>query len=111
MPAGRFIMPAHQLVTGTEIELPDEIAHQARDVLRLAPGAALTLLDGAGGEWPARVSEVGRAGVRVRLGARQDTTSEPRAHVALYVGMLKGAKLELVLQKGTELGVAEFVPI
>ena len=111
MPAGRFVVPADLLTAGGEIELPNDVAHQARDVLRLGPGAALVLLDGAGGEWPATVTMVSRAGVRVRLAERQDCAAEPRTQVVLCLGVLKAAKLEWVLQKGTELGVAAFVPL
>lgn len=111
MPAGRFVVPPHLLVAGADIALPAEVAHQARDVLRLAPGATLILMDGMGGEWPATVLTLSRADVTVRVGARVDGTAEPRVRVFLYQGMLKADKLEWVFQKGTELGVATFVPL
>ncbi len=50
MPAGRFMLSGAALEEGAEIALPESVAHQARDVLRLAPGDALVLLDGRGGE-------------------------------------------------------------
>jgi 16S rRNA (uracil1498-N3)-methyltransferase len=111
MPAGRFVVPADLLVAGAAFDLPAEVAHQARDVLRLVPGDALTLLDGAGGEWPATLTEVSRARVRVAVAERQASAAEPRTRLVLCQGMLKAAKLEWVLQKGTELGVAAFVPL
>lgn len=111
MPAGRFVVPAALLVAGAEVALPAAVAHQARDVLRLAPGAPLTLLDGAGGEWPATLLALSRNSVTVRVGARREGTAEPRVRLLLYQGLLKAAKLEWVLQKGTELGVAAFVPL
>jgi 16S rRNA (uracil1498-N3)-methyltransferase len=111
VPAGRFVVTAGTLADGAEIELDTDHAHQARDVLRLAVGDPLTLLDGLGGEWPATLSVVTRARVTARVGARRASAAEPRTRVVLYQGLLKGAKLELVLQKGTELGVAAFVPV
>jgi 16S rRNA (uracil1498-N3)-methyltransferase len=111
MTAGRFVVPATLLASEAEISLPAEVAHQARDVLRLGVGDALTLLDGAGGEWPATMLDAGRAGVRVRLGERRECQAEPRARVVLCQGMLKAPKLEWVFQKGTELGVTAFVPL
>ena len=111
MPAGRFIFSGAALAEGAEIALPEDVAHQARDVLRLAPGATLALLDGRGGEWNATLVAMSRAGVHVRLGARLEAAGEPRARVVLYQGLLKAAKFEWVLQKGTELGVAAFVPL
>lgn len=111
MPAGRFVVPAELLAAG-EVELPPEVAHQARDVLRLQPGDALTLLDGAGQQCTATLIEVGRRRVLARLGApRAATPTEPAIRLVLYQGMLKAARFEWVLQKGTELGVAAFVPL
>ncbi|HEV2458264.1 MAG TPA: RsmE family RNA methyltransferase [Ktedonobacterales bacterium] len=111
MPAGRFVLTEVALAEGAEIVLPLEIAHQARDVLRLAPGDRLWLLDGVGGEYPAELVVVERGRVTARLGARQEGRAEPAARVVLCQGVLKAAKLELVLQKCTELGVAAFVPL
>jgi 16S rRNA (uracil1498-N3)-methyltransferase len=111
VPAGRFLIQGSVLAAGGELELPAEVAHQARDVLRLVPGDTLRLLDGAGGEYPAALVVVERKRVVVRLGARAEGHSEPAVRVVLYQGMLKAAKFEWVLQKGTELGVAAFVPL
>jgi 16S rRNA (uracil1498-N3)-methyltransferase len=111
MPAGRFVIPA-DLLTSDEVELPPEIAHQARDVLRLVAGDTLTLLDGSGQQWSATLTEVGRRRVVARLLAPLvEASTEPGLRLVLYQGVLKAAKLEWVLQKGTELGVAAFVPL
>jgi 16S rRNA (uracil1498-N3)-methyltransferase len=111
MPAGRFLLPETPLAEGAEIELPPEVAHQARDVLRLRVGGTLRLLDGAGGEYPAHVIEVSRKRMVVRLGAREEGLPDPPVRVTLCLGMLKAAKFEVALQKCTELGVATFVPL
>jgi 16S rRNA (uracil1498-N3)-methyltransferase len=111
MPAGRFYVEGIALTPGAEFDLPTELAHQARDVLRLPPGGALRLLDGAGGEYPAEVLALDRRRVTVRLGARAEGAAEPAARVVLCQGVLKAAKFEVVLQKCTELGVAAFVPL
>jgi len=111
MPAGRFVVAGTLLAEHAELELPAEIAHQVRDVLRLAPGDSIRLLDGRGGEYPAAVVEVGRKRVVARLGACEHIPPEPGPRVALCQGMLKGAKFETVLQKCTELGIGEFIPL
>ena len=111
MSAGRFVVTRLALAAGAELELPAEIAHQARDVLRLVPGGSIRLLDGIGGEYPAQIVEAGRKRVIVRLGARTELPPESGPRVVLCQGMLKAAKFEMVLQKCTELGVAEFVPL
>lgn len=114
MPAGRFVMQG--LATsapppGATLRLPDEIARQARDVLRLRPGDSLTLLDGVGGVYLAAIHEVTRREVSVELGPRAEGPANPAPPVTLCLGMLKTARLELALQKGTELGVAAFQPL
>src|SRR5262249_37055550 len=111
MPAGRFVLLDVPLAASTVIELPPEVAHQVRDVLRLPPGAKIDLLDGKGLEYSAEVLDVGRKRVRVRVGASHYGHAEPAVRLVLCLGMLKAAKVEWVLQKGTELGVATFVPL
>lgn len=111
MPAGRFYVEGIALAPGTEIALPDEVAHQARDVLRLTPGDTLSLLDGAGGSYPATITASDRKHVTVHLGSREEGATEPVTRVVLCQGMIKAAKFETLLQKCTELGVAAFVPL
>lgn len=111
MPAGRFVVEGLALAPGNEIELPQEVAHQARDVLRLTSGGMLHLLDGTGGEYPAEIVALDRKHVIVRVGARVEGRAEPAVRVVLCQGMLKAAKFEWVLQKCTELGIAAFVPL
>jgi len=111
MPAGRFLLLETPLAPDAEIELPPEVAHQARDVLRLGVGDTLRLLDGAGGEHPAQLIEVSRKRVLVRLGMREEGLPDPPVRVTLCLGMLKAGRFEVALQKCTELGVAAFVPL
>ncbi|MGZ3665780.1 MAG: 16S rRNA (uracil(1498)-N(3))-methyltransferase [Ktedonobacterales bacterium] len=111
MPAGRFVVEGLPLQPGDEIDLPQEVAHQARDVLRLSTGGTLHLLDGAGGDYSAEIVALDRKRVIVRLGPRAEGHAEPAVRVVLCQGMLKAAKFELVLQKCTELGVAAFMPL
>ncbi len=86
--------------------LGDEARHYLRDVLRLGPGASLEVFDGRGGAWEATVL----AGYQeVALGAARAAPA-PAAVVWLLVALAKGEKLELVVQKTTELGVARVVP-
>jgi 16S rRNA (uracil1498-N3)-methyltransferase len=111
MPARRFFVEGMALWVGVEVALPDAVAHQARDVLRLARGETLYLLDGTGGEYRAKLVTVERRQVIVRVSGREEGRTEPAARVVLCQGMLKAAKFEWVLQKCTELGVAAFVPL
>jgi 16S rRNA (uracil1498-N3)-methyltransferase len=87
-------------------ELTDEARHYLSHVLRLQPGAQVELFDGRGAAWDATI-EPGFAGLR--LGARRAIAAGGPALV-LLLALAKGEKLELVVQKATELGVARVVP-
>jgi 16S rRNA (uracil1498-N3)-methyltransferase len=112
MPAGRFYVGNLALSPGAEVELPPEVAHRARDVLRLTAGNTLCLMDGVGGVYPADLVEVSRTRIVVRLGERRVPEGvESQLRIVLCQGMLKSARYEIALEKCTELGVAEFVPL
>jgi 16S rRNA (uracil1498-N3)-methyltransferase len=111
MPAGRLLLSREALIPGTELTLPDEIAHQTRDVLRLGLGDVVRLLDGAGGDYAAELTQITRRTVRVRVGAREAGLPQPRVRLTLCLGLLKAAYFEWALQKGTELGVTTFAPL
>ncbi|ACL63627.1 protein of unknown function DUF558 [Anaeromyxobacter dehalogenans 2CP-1] len=86
--------------------LTDEARHYLRDVLRLAPGAAVELFDGRGGAWEATVLDGFEA---LALGARRAAPGGG-APVWLLVALAKGEKIDLVVQKATELGAARIAP-
>ena len=110
MPAGRFYVGDLALAPGMELELPPDVAHRARDVLRLAPGQTLSLLDGKGGVYSAQLLTVSRHHLTVQLGEHSAEEEGP-VRVVLCQGMLKAARYEIALEKCTELGAAEFVPL
>ncbi len=93
------------------VPLPKEIAHQVRDVLRLNVGERLILLDNSGDEVVAAVTRSSKAGVEVHLLERRPGKREPGVRIVLCQGLLKSARFEWVLEKGTELGVSVFAPI
>jgi 16S rRNA (uracil1498-N3)-methyltransferase len=93
------------------ISLPKDLAHQVRDVLRLNIGEHLLLLDNSGDEILATVARTSKAGVEVHLLERRPGKSEPTVRIILCQGLLKSARFEWILEKGTELGVHVFAPI
>lgn len=105
----RFFLPVDAF-DADEVTFPPDIARQIRRVLRLRPGDRVMALDGSGGECTVRLDLVASA-VRGTVEERRPNIAEPAAELALYAGTLKSARLEWVLQKGTELGVSRFVPI
>jgi len=85
--------------------------HMAR-VLRLKAGSAVTLTDAAGGLLSGVIEEVGAKSLTVLISGRENAPEEEKEQglrVTLYQGLPKGEKLDLILQKCTELGISELV--
>jgi 16S rRNA (uracil1498-N3)-methyltransferase len=82
--------------------------------LRLTPGEIFVAFDGMGGEWDcaltAITTESGAKGARAAILNERATAPAGRLHLSIAQAIPKGEKMEWVLQKGTELGVAEFWP-
>jgi len=105
----RFHVP--EAAPGARLRLPEWSAHHAREVLRLRSGALVRVFDGAGREFEATLDEVSRRSVEARLGREVAARPESPLPVVLAVSPLKGDRMELVVQKATELGVAEIWPV
>lgn len=106
----RFFVPA-DAIRETEVRFPEETAHQLARVLRMRPGDHVIVLDNSGWEREVVLEQVGRRSATGRVVGKRLAEGEPRVKITLYQAMLKGAKFEMVLQKGTELGVVSFVPV
>ena len=100
-----------QVVPGEVLTLPDKVAHQAWNVLRLNVGEQIVLLDNSGDELLCRISRSGRSGVDVEFIERRVGSREGPLQIILCQGLLKSARFEWILEKGTELGVTTFAPI
>ena len=86
----------------------DAYAH-ARSVLRLKEGDEIVLFDGSGKEYTAVVNRVNKGSLLCGVVSERECEKDSRVPVCLCIGALKGDKTELVVQKATELGVAEVV--
>ncbi len=105
----RFHVPT--AAPGARVTLPEHTAHHAREVLRLRPGAAVRVFDGAGNEYDAVLDEVSRRTVSAHLTHPVTAAVESPLCLRLAVSPLKGDRMELVVQKATELGVTEIWPV
>jgi 16S rRNA (uracil1498-N3)-methyltransferase len=105
----RFFVPAEWL-QGNKAEIHGPQAHQIARVLRMRPGNELVLLDNSGWEIQVQLTSVERELVTGQVLHRRLAGGEPRTKISLYQGVLRSRRFELVLQKGTELGIVEFVP-
>jgi 16S rRNA (uracil1498-N3)-methyltransferase len=107
----RFFVPPESL-RGDDVQIDDaDLARQLGAVLRLGPGDQVVLLDGLGLLATVELLAITRHGVRGAVVAREHAGNEPRLSVTLYVGLMRAERFEWVLQKGTELGAAAFVPV
>ena len=105
----RFFVPAEWL-QGNRAEIRGPQAQQIARVLRMRPGDGLILLDNSGWEIGVQLTSVERELVTGQVLHRRLAGGEPRTKISLYQGVLRSKRFEFVLQKGTELGVVEFVP-
>ncbi|MDA8523377.1 16S rRNA (uracil(1498)-N(3))-methyltransferase [Acidovorax sp. NCPPB 4044] len=105
----RFHCPA-PLASGAALALPPAAARHVQ-VLRLQPGDAITLFDGRGGEYAATVARMGRSDVDVEVGAHDPVEREAPRAVHLVVGMPANERMDWLVEKATELGVAGIQPV
>jgi len=98
------------LAPGAELPLPANASRHVQ-VLRLQPGAPLTLFDGQGGEWAAEVLDMGRKVVTARVGVHQAVERELATPVTLALGMPANERMDTLVEKATELGVAAIQPL
>lgn len=107
----RFYCPI-PLTSDAVLELPPDAARHVQ-VLRLQPGDSLTLFNGAaaGGEFEARVQQMGRSTVCVQIGAHHAIEREALRPVHLLAGITAGERMQWLIEKATELGAASITPI
>ena len=107
----RFFV-SKNLLEGGEIRLEGELAHQLSRVLRLVPGSRILLLDGEGYEAEAELFNVPKnEAVTAKVSEKRKASGEPTLKITLYQALLKGEKLDWMLQKGTEVGICSFIPV
>lgn len=104
-----FVLPA-AIASGAVTFTPAQ-AHQMARVLRLLPGERVLALDGQGYQHTVRLTAVTPTAAVGMVEASAAAAGEPRVHITLYQALLKGDGWDYVLQKGTEAGIARFVPV
>jgi 16S rRNA (uracil1498-N3)-methyltransferase len=105
----RFHVDA-ELREGATLSLPADVARHVQ-VLRVAPGAPLTLFNGAGGQFDAELLELGKRDVLVRIGAFSAREAEAPYRITLAQGIAGGDKMDWLIEKAVELGVARIAPL
>jgi 16S rRNA (uracil1498-N3)-methyltransferase len=102
----RVYHPTLPETAGAITELEAAESHHVARVLRLRPGDALAVFDGRGGEWRARIVEGSGGHVLLRLEEPVAGAVEPGLAVTLFQGLCRPERMDWIVQKATEIGVA-----
>jgi 16S rRNA (uracil1498-N3)-methyltransferase len=104
------VFVGQKLVSGKGVGIPEQAGLHLTRVLRLDVGAAITLFDGTGGEYAATLERDGKK-VWARVGEFSADERESPLDVTLLQGVARGERMDLIVQKATELGIARIVPV
>ena len=104
------IFVEQKLISGKGVGLPEQAGLHLTRVLRLDVGAAVTLFDGTGGEYEGTLERDGKK-IWARVGAHTAIERESPLAVTLIQGVARGERMDLIVQKATELGVTRILPV
>ena len=99
------------LTTGTPVQLPESVTNHLLRVLRLRDDAAVVLFNGDGHDYAARLQMTGKRTASARVLSRTLIDNESHLSLTLAQGIARGERMDLVLQKATELGVSAIWPL
>lgn len=106
----RFFVEPKQITGDRVVITGEELVHLAR-VLRLRSGSSITICDGSGQEYQAILEEISPDVALAKITKTTISVSEPRVKMTLVQGLPKADKMDWIVQKGTELGIYEFLPV
>jgi 16S rRNA (uracil1498-N3)-methyltransferase len=108
----RFLLPPDQLVASARVALPAEAAHHAVRVLRLGTGALLEVFDGAGRRAAAIVLSADRDRCTIEIDAAiMSSVAMSGPHITLLQGIAAADRMDWIIEKSIELGVARVIPM
>lgn len=109
----RFFVTNEDHVSGGLVRIvSEELVHQMANVLRFRVGEKVVFLDGEGGEIVAEILEISKKSVTCRVVEKKVCEGDSSVKINLYQALPKNPeKFEIVLQKGTEVGVVNFFPL
>jgi 16S rRNA (uracil1498-N3)-methyltransferase len=87
------------------------VVHQIKNVFRMKGGEEIVIFDGSGFEFKARVSEVSKNSLTLNILEKIENKVFPKNKITLCQSLIKKDNFEWIVEKGTELGVSEFLPI
>lgn len=110
MSTSRLFSPI-QLRANAELSFGSEQARYVGRVLRLRPGDTLTVFDGSGGEYPATIGTITKQELNLSVGEHISRSVESPLRIRLVQGVSRGERMDIVVQKATELGVQRISPV
>jgi len=100
-----------KLGPGAQFSLAPDAAQHVAKALRLKAGDAIVVFDGRGGEYDATLQRVDKDRVDVKVGALQEAERESSLVLGLVQGLPEADKMDWIIQKATELGIAWIQPV
>jgi 16S rRNA (uracil1498-N3)-methyltransferase len=110
MPLPRFFVDASGSVGDIMIVEGSDALHISKS-LRMKPGEGITLCDGRGTDYHCELVRAAGSIAEARVLSVTPTISEPEVEITLYASIIKGDKMDIVIQKSVELGVHSIVPV
>jgi 16S rRNA (uracil1498-N3)-methyltransferase len=106
-----IFVPPKDIEKRKGIRLSDEKSHYLLSVLRRNKGDVISVIDGKGKTYEAEVSEISKKNVFIDIFREIQLDRESILNLVLCQGILKGEKMDFVIQKAAELGVKEIIPL
>lgn len=100
-----------QSIQNDRIDLTGELAHHLRDVLRCRPGEIVSLVDEKQVQYRAALDQVNKKQVVAKILRKEESPGRPALSITLVQAVLKGKKMDWVIQKSAELGVTTLMPV
>jgi 16S rRNA (uracil1498-N3)-methyltransferase len=105
------LFSSHTLVGGSDLWLTGEQAKYVSRVLRLKVDHKLVMFDGTGGQYPAAIKDLAKDRILLSIGEHRGEELESPLAVHLVQGLSRGGRMDVVMQKATELGVRRVTPV
>ena len=104
----RRFFDAQSFAAGDIATLGEDASHHIARVLRMRAGDIVTLFNGEGGEWTGQIETVGKRGVTVLVSEFDPQDRTPPVAISIAMPIIKGERMDVAIQKATELGAAGF---
>ena len=106
----KFLINGPQKQTGTIFLEGGDVKHISK-VLRMKPGDTVDLTDGQGKDFKGEILGIEKDRVRIEIQDVFNSSTESFIHITVFQGMLKDRKMDTLVRRLTELGIAEWVPL